>query len=930
MADHIYMVSPWATEGCVQDYVSANPTVDRVKFLYETALALEYMHGLPFVHGDIKAGNVLVSSDKHVLLCDFGLARSATKDTDPLLKGFGSLRWQAPELMDGNPKSTSSDVYAFGMTIFEVLSGKLPFWNYDADSAIMFAVMFQYERPSQEPGFSPLGKSYDWLWNLASKCWATLPNSRPSMIDVVHLFESAPLETASPESIVAYNGGGLDTTSASPTPRGHCSPEHALVPQIDVTAIPRLRLAINGTIRITDKILRRDGLSITLLGSYESHGEIALKRMCGKFTNDAELFMLQAQTWNSLSHPFILRFLGIHTIDHHTYLVSRWTDKGSLLDYLKANPTADRVKFLHEVALALEYMHGLPVVHGDIRAENILVSSDKHALLCDFTLSRFATADTNPSIKGIRYTRWQAPELLRGGVTSVSSDVYAFGMTIFEVLSGRLPFWYYASDTVVAAAVTTEDERPDPDPSSSTSGQSYVPLWSLSSACWATLPNDRPSMSEVVQIVGVALITNPSKANIDPEDARGGSPPNLRTPNAHHTSKSAVTEEIPGPPNHLTNRHGKQVVLGGARRRMSLAFKTSKGMVPPIPKMEWASGRNNSGLGSTQNRSVSQALVLRLVTAGERPSRIPERSAKGAPFSVLWGNAKAFWTQDKIRRSSMDDVISLFNGSGPRSSSQRAMTVRLPSGDVVELDARVPIVLMSNCDIFVGTIHSGTKVALKRLRERDRSKEDVLQQFRLEEEIWRSVRHANILQFMDAATDSTLATYLVSPWQQDGTLWDYIHKNSKCDRSKYIFETAEALEYLHVEAKVIHGDIKAQNILVSKENRALLCDFGISRYLNQASPKALLGAGTRQWQSPELLEGGPTSCQSDVYAFGMTIFQVLSGKEPFGDYLDFHQIKAVLDGVSYREGHCSTTSSISGRSAGSAAQHRSATFHTGV
>ncbi|KAG8885053.1 hypothetical protein FRB99_004483, partial [Tulasnella sp. 403] len=202
-----------------------------------------------------------------------------------------------------------------------------------------------------------------------------------------------------------------------------------------------------------------------------------------------------------------------------------------------------------------------------------------------------------------------------------------------------------------------------------------------------------------------------------------------------------------------------------------------------------------------------------------------------------------------------------------------AIQVKLPSGDVVELDARVPVVLMSNCDIFVGTIHSGTKVAMKRLRERDRSKEDVQQQFRQEEEIWRSVRHANILEFMDAATDSTSNTYLVSPWQQDGTLWDYIQKSPTCDRPKYILETAEALEYLHVEAKVIHGDIKAQNILVSREGRALLCDFGISRYLDRESPKNLFGAGTRQWQSPELLRGDPTSCQSDVYAFGMTIFQ---------------------------------------------------------
>lgn len=86
----------------------------------ETADALTYLHSRSVVHGDIKAPNVLVSDNVHALLCDFGLSKFDDGTTTTGLKGAGSLRWQAPELLGGERKSFESDVYAFGMMIAEV------------------------------------------------------------------------------------------------------------------------------------------------------------------------------------------------------------------------------------------------------------------------------------------------------------------------------------------------------------------------------------------------------------------------------------------------------------------------------------------------------------------------------------------------------------------------------------------------------------------------------------------------------------------------------------------------------------------------------------------------------------------------------------------------------------------------------------------
>lgn len=137
---NIYLVSPFVENGALPEYLNKHPLADRWRLVsanmfscrsqavyilvlfqvYETALAIEYLHKAGVIHGDIKGANILVSLQKSALLCDFGLARDYDSATSVAQKGGGSLRWQSPELLDHVHKSYASDVYAFGMTIYEV------------------------------------------------------------------------------------------------------------------------------------------------------------------------------------------------------------------------------------------------------------------------------------------------------------------------------------------------------------------------------------------------------------------------------------------------------------------------------------------------------------------------------------------------------------------------------------------------------------------------------------------------------------------------------------------------------------------------------------------------------------------------------------------------------------------------------------------
>jgi serine/threonine protein kinase len=79
--------------------------------------------------------------------------------------------------------------------------------------------------------------------------------------------------------------------------------------------------------------------------------------------------------------------------------------------------------------------------------------------------------------------------------------------------------------------------------------------------------------------------------------------------------------------------------------------------------------------------------------------------------------------------------------------------------------------------------------------------------------------------------------------------------------------------YLHAKG-VIHGDIKADNILVSDDLHAQICDFGLAKLFEESTASSLKGAGSLRWKSPEIADGEPKTIESDVYAFGMTIVEV--------------------------------------------------------
>ncbi|KAF8186928.1 kinase-like domain-containing protein, partial [Mycena galopus ATCC 62051] len=219
-------------------------------------------------------------------------------------------------------------------------------------------------------------------------------------------------------------------------------------------------------------------------------------------------------------------------------------------------------------------------------------------------------------------------------------------------------------------------------------------------------------------------------------------------------------------------------------------------------------------------------------------------------------------------------------------------------------------------DIWLGLVR-GQSVSVKIMRLfRDADMKYALQEFGREALIWRQLSHPNLLPFFGLHyLDSRLC--LVSPWMANGHILQFLETAPPdTDRVSLMLDVAMGLEYLHGK-RIVHGDLKGMNILVTPSRRACVADFGLStiadamtlRFTHStASPKG----GTARYQAPELLSTDtPNHFGSDVYAFGCVCYEVrlhslaktfpimiLTGKAPLYEIpRDVTVLIRVLEGI---------------------------------
>lgn len=177
--------------------------------------------------------------------------------------------------------------------------------------------------------------------------------------------------------------------------------------------------------------------------------DVAVKVLRREFSNDSEFvrrFKREAQAVANLDHPNIVRVYDVGQDEGVHYIVMEYVENITLKEYIRKNGTLtveNAMRICLDICGALKNAHDNGVIHRDVKPHNVLVSPDGGVKITDFGIAKFADTTTSSTTEGgnvMGSVHYISPEQARGEETDEQADIYSLGVTLYEMLTGRLPY----------------------------------------------------------------------------------------------------------------------------------------------------------------------------------------------------------------------------------------------------------------------------------------------------------------------------------------------------------------------------------------------------------------------------------------------------------------------------------------------------------
>uniref|UniRef100_A0A671LVQ0 Ribosomal protein S6 kinase n=1 Tax=Sinocyclocheilus anshuiensis TaxID=1608454 RepID=A0A671LVQ0_9TELE len=456
-------------------------TEEDVKFyLAELALGLDHLHGLGIIYRDLKPENILLDEEGHIKLTDFGLCKEAIDLEKKAYSFCGTVEYMAPEVVNRQGHMHSADWWSFGVLMFEMLTGSLPFQGKDrketmslilkarlgmpqflsAEAQSLLRALFK-RNPTNRLGSGPDGaeeiKRHSFFMTID---WNKLfrreikPPFKPAVArpDDTFYFDSE-FTSRTPKD----SPGVPPSAGAHQLFRGFSFVATAMLEEEAVVNVTFLQQLHGKNILFSDGYLLKEDIG---MGSFS-----VCKRCIHKATNTEYAVKVIDKTSTDPSeeieillrygqHPNIITLKDVYDNGKQVYLVTELMRGGELLDRilkLKFFSEREASAVLHTITKTVEYLHCQGVVHRDLKPSNILYvdeSGNPESLrICDFGFAKQLRADNGLLMTPCYTANFVAPEVLKRQGYDEGCDIWSLGVLLYTMLAGFTPFANGPEDT---------------------------------------------------------------------------------------------------------------------------------------------------------------------------------------------------------------------------------------------------------------------------------------------------------------------------------------------------------------------------------------------------------------------------------------------------------------------------------------------------
>ncbi|XP_015266820.1 PREDICTED: ribosomal protein S6 kinase alpha-3 isoform X2 [Gekko japonicus] len=459
-------------------------TEDDVKFyLAELALALDHLHSLGIIYRDLKPENILLDEEGHIKLTDFGLSKESIDHEKKAYSFCGTVEYMAPEVVNRRGHTQSADWWSFGVLMFEMLTGTLPFQGKDRKETMTMILKAKLGMPQF---LSPEAQSL--LRMLFKRNPANRLGAGPDGVEEIkrhHFFSTIdwnklyrreinpPFKPATgrPEDTFYFDP---EFTAKTPKDSPGIPPSanaHQLFRGFSFVAITSddetQAMQTSGVHSIVQ--LHRNSIQFT--DGYEVKQDIGVgsysvcKRCIHKATNmeyavkiidkskrdpteEIEILLRYGQ------HPNIITLKDVYDDGKYVYLVTELMKGGELLDKIlrqKFFSEREASAVLLTITKTVEYLHAQGVVHRDLKPSNILYVDEsgnpESIRICDFGFAKQLRAENGLLMTPCYTANFVAPEVLKRQGYDAACDIWSLGVLLYTMLTGYTPFANGPDDT---------------------------------------------------------------------------------------------------------------------------------------------------------------------------------------------------------------------------------------------------------------------------------------------------------------------------------------------------------------------------------------------------------------------------------------------------------------------------------------------------